>query len=74
MMEPEYLLFTDADVFFSREAVRRSLAQAVAMEADHFVLGPTPILRTMGEAALLGFMQVMGLCGGAAVEGRGCDG
>jgi GT2 family glycosyltransferase len=61
MYGAEYLLFTDADVFFEPSAVRRALAQAVATEADHFVLGPTPILRTAGEAALLGFMQVMGL-------------
>ena len=58
---PEYLLFTDADVIFEPQPVRRALAQAVATEADHFVVGPTPILRTAGEAALLGFMQVMGL-------------
>ena len=61
MMDAEYLLFTDGDVFFEPEAVRRSLAQAVAMAADHFVLPPTMIVRSMGEGVLLGFMQVMGL-------------
>lgn len=59
--EPQYLLFTDADVLFAPEAIRRSLAQAVATQADHFVTGPTPILRTAGEAAMLGFLQVLGL-------------
>jgi GT2 family glycosyltransferase len=59
--QPDYLLFTDADVMFQPQAVRRALAQAVTTEADHFVLVPTPILRTVGEAALLGFLQVMGL-------------
>ena len=58
---PEYLLFTDADVLFEPETIRRSLAQAVATRADHFVTGPTPILRTAGEAAILGFLQVLGL-------------
>ena len=57
----EYLLFTDADVIFERQAVRRALAEAVATEADHFVLVPTLILRTAGEAALVGLLQVMGL-------------
>ena len=61
MHRPDYLLFTDADVIFQPQAVRRALAQAVVTEADHFVLVPTPILRTVGEAALLGFLQVMGL-------------
>jgi GT2 family glycosyltransferase len=61
MFEAEYLLFTDADVFFEPQVVRRSLAQAVAMGADHFVTSPTLILRSAGEAVLLGFMQVMGV-------------
>lgn len=58
---PNWLLFTDADVLFAPQAIRLSLANAVATHADHFVLGPTPICRTPGEAALLGFLQVMGL-------------
>ncbi len=57
----EYLLFTDGDIFFEASAIRRALAEAVRTKADHFVLGPTPILKTAGEAALLGFLQVMGL-------------
>jgi cellulose synthase/poly-beta-1,6-N-acetylglucosamine synthase-like glycosyltransferase len=60
---PEYLLFTDADVFFAPDAVRRSLAEAVKTRADHFVTVPTPIMETKGEAVLLGFLQVMGLWG-----------
>ncbi len=59
--QPEYLLFTDADVIFQPQAIRRALAQAVATQADHFVLLPTLILRTAGEAALVGFLQVLGL-------------
>ena len=58
---PEYLLFTDADILFRPDAIRRSLAQAVAQQADHFVTVPTPILKTPGEAMLLGYLQVMGL-------------
>jgi GT2 family glycosyltransferase len=61
MHRAEYLLFTDGDVVFQPQAVRRALAQAVATEADHFVLVPTLILRTAGEAAMVGFLQVMGL-------------
>ena len=58
---PDYLLFTDADVIFHREAIRRSLALAVATQADHFVTFPTPLIKTIGEGTLLGYLGVMGL-------------
>jgi glycosyltransferase involved in cell wall biosynthesis len=58
---PEYLLFSDADVLFAPDALRRGLAEAVETGADHFVLAPTPILQTTGEAVMLGFLQMMGL-------------
>jgi GT2 family glycosyltransferase len=59
--QPDYLLFTDADVTFHPEAIRRSLAQAVTTQADHFVTFPTPLIKTIGEGALLGYLGVMGL-------------
>jgi glycosyltransferase involved in cell wall biosynthesis len=58
---PDYLLFTDADVLFRRDAIRRALANAVATNADHLVLAPTTIIRRWDEAALLGFIQIFGL-------------
>lgn len=58
---PDYLLFTDADVLFTPDAIRRSLAQAVAAQADHFVTFPTPLVKTPGEGMMLGFLQIMGL-------------
>jgi glycosyltransferase involved in cell wall biosynthesis len=58
---PGYLLFTDADVIFHPEAIRRSLAHAVTTRADHFVTFPTPLIKTLGEGMLLGYLQVMGL-------------
>jgi len=57
----DFLLFTDADILFRPDALRRSLAQAVASNADHFVTLPTPIVKTHGEGMLLGFLQVLGL-------------
>jgi glycosyltransferase involved in cell wall biosynthesis len=57
----DYLLFTDADVHFEPTIIRRSLAQAVATQADHFVTFPTPIVKTIGEGAILGYLGVMGL-------------
>lgn len=59
--DPEYLLFTDADVVFTSDAVRRSLAHAVATQADHFVLMPTTVTKTAGEGLLLSFLQVVSL-------------
>jgi cellulose synthase/poly-beta-1,6-N-acetylglucosamine synthase-like glycosyltransferase len=58
---PDYLLFTDADVFFEPTILRRSLAQAVATQADHFVTFPTPIVKSIGEGTLLSYLGVMGL-------------
>ncbi len=58
---PDYLLFTDADVLFEPTILRRSLAQAVATQADHFVTFPTPLVKTIGEGTLLGYLGIMGL-------------
>jgi glycosyltransferase involved in cell wall biosynthesis len=54
----EYLLFTDADILFSPDALRRSMAYAVASGADHLVTLPTLVLKRWDEAALLSFFQV----------------
>jgi len=56
-----YLLFTDADIYFRTDALRRSLAYAEAADADHMVLAPTMISRRWDEAAVLGYFQVLGL-------------
>jgi cellulose synthase/poly-beta-1,6-N-acetylglucosamine synthase-like glycosyltransferase len=57
----DYLLFTDADVVFHPESIRRSLAHSVAINADHFVTFPTPLIKTVGEGMLLGYLGIMGL-------------
>jgi glycosyltransferase involved in cell wall biosynthesis len=59
--QPDYLLFTDADVFFEPTILRRSLAYAVSAQADHFVTFPTPLVKTLGEGTLLSYLGVMGL-------------
>jgi glycosyltransferase involved in cell wall biosynthesis len=58
---PEWLLFTDGDILFAPDAVRRAVAQAVATEADHFVVLPTTEVKTHGEGMMLGYLQVMSL-------------
>ena len=57
---PEWMLFTDADILFAPDALRRSLVAAVRERADHFITLPTPIIRRFDEAVFLGFFQVMG--------------
>ena len=57
----DYLLFTDADIQFSREALRRALVAAIRSRADHFVTLPTTIAKTWGEAMVLAYLQVLGM-------------
>jgi glycosyltransferase involved in cell wall biosynthesis len=58
---PDYLLFTDADIFFRPDALRLALAHTVATQADHFVILPTTLIKSFGEGMLLSYLQVMGL-------------
>ncbi len=58
---PDFLLFTDADVLFRPDALRRALAHAVLTHADHLVLPPTTLIRRWDEAALLAFFQIFAL-------------
>ena len=63
LYQPRWLLFTDGDVLFHPECLRRSLALAESEQADHFVTAPTAIVRTAGEAMVMAFLQVIGLWG-----------
>lgn len=58
---PEFLLFTDADILFRADAIRRAVANAVDTAADHLVVAPTTIIRRWDEAAMLSFFQIFGL-------------
>ncbi len=58
---PDYLLFTDGDIVFREDAIRRSLGHAQATRADHFVLLPTLTVKTRGEAMILSCLQVMSM-------------
>lgn len=55
----EWLLFTDADVVFRPDSVRRALAYAEAEQADHLVLFPQMIMKTPGEYMMIAFFQTM---------------
>ncbi len=55
----EWLLFTDGDVLFHRDALRRALEYATQSGADHMVLLPTILLRSFGERMMVAFLQVL---------------
>ena len=57
----DYLLFTDADVLFRSDAIRRALAHAVTSRADHLVTVPTTLIKRWDEAAFLSFFQIFSL-------------
>lgn len=57
----EYLLFTDADVWFSPSILRRAVAYAEMTQADHLVVAPTLVTKTWGERTVLSFLQVLAL-------------
>jgi len=55
----DWLLFTDADVLFKPDSVRRVLAYAQAEPADHVVLFPRMIMRRPGERMMIAFFQTL---------------
>lgn len=54
----EWLLFTDADVFFAPGSLRRSVAAAIAEGADHLVAAPDVVTEGVGERI---FLSMFGL-------------
>jgi len=55
----DWLLFTDADVLFKPDAVRRAIAYAEAEPADHVVLFPQMIMKRPGEKMMIAFFQTL---------------
>ena len=59
--QSEYVLFTDADVWFSPSILRRALTYAEITKADHLVVAPTPVTKSWGERTIIGFLQLLAL-------------
>ena len=55
----DWLLFTDADVLFKPDSVRRVVAYAEAEKADHVVLFPRMIMKSAGERMMVAFFQAL---------------
>jgi glycosyltransferase involved in cell wall biosynthesis len=59
----EWLLFTDADVLFKPDSLRRAVAYAESEPADHLVLFPRMIMKRPGEYMMIAFFQTMFMFG-----------
>ena len=55
----DWLLFTDADVLFKPDSLRRAVAYAEAECADHVVLFPRMIMEQPGEKMMIAFFQAL---------------
>ena len=55
----DWLLFTDADVLFKPDVLRRALAYAAAEKADHVVVFPRMIMERPGERMMIAFFQTL---------------
>ncbi len=55
----DWLLFTDADVLFKPDSLRRALAYAEAERADHVVLFPRMIMKRASEKMMIAFFQAL---------------
>jgi glycosyltransferase involved in cell wall biosynthesis len=55
----DWLLFTDADVLFKPDALRRALVYAESEHADHVVLFPRMIMKRPGEKMMIAFFQTL---------------
>jgi len=55
----EWLLFTDADVIFRPDSLRRAVAYVESVRADHLVMFPRIIMKTPGERMMIAFFQTL---------------
>jgi len=55
----EWLLFTDADVLFKPDSLRRAVNYAESQRADHLVLFPRLVMHSPGERMMIAFFQTL---------------
>jgi glycosyltransferase involved in cell wall biosynthesis len=55
----DWILFTDADVMFRPDCLRRAIAYAGAERVDHLVLFPRIIMKRPGEKMMIAFFQLL---------------
>jgi glycosyltransferase involved in cell wall biosynthesis len=59
MATGDWLLFTDADVLFKTDALRRAIAYAEQVRADHLVVFPRMITKRWDETMMIAFFQAL---------------
>jgi glycosyltransferase involved in cell wall biosynthesis len=57
--DAEWLLFTDADIMFREDVLRRAVFYCEAAHADHLVVLPQVIMKQFGEKMMLAFFQLL---------------
>ncbi|MBV9625849.1 MAG: glycosyltransferase [Acidobacteria bacterium] len=57
--DTDWLLFTDADVMFRPDCLRRALAYAEAESADHLVILPRVVTSRPGEKMMVSFFHLL---------------
>jgi glycosyltransferase involved in cell wall biosynthesis len=55
----DWLLFTDADVLFKPDSLRRAVTYAESERADHLVLFPRLVMHSPGERMMVAFFQTL---------------
>ena len=55
----DWLLFTDADILFRPDTLKRALLYIESEPADHLVLLPYLVMKTIGERMMIAFFQTM---------------
>src|SRR5438270_10670146 len=55
----DWILFTDGDIIFRQDCLRRAVNYVTKCTADHLVIYPTIIMKTWGERMVLGFFQIL---------------
>ena len=55
----DWLLFTDADVLYKPDVLRRALVYAEKENADHVVVFPRMIMKSPGERMMIAFFQAL---------------
>ncbi len=59
----DWILFTDGDIIFRQDTLRRAVNYVTRSRADHLVIYPTVIMKSFGERMMLGFFQILFLFG-----------
>ena len=59
----DWILFTDADVLFKPDVLRRALTYAESQRADHMVVFPRMIMKRPGERMMIAFFQALFMFG-----------